>query len=234
MLSKPSMAILCGCRGPAAAAHGSPRVAQCRLPDNLSCLCPARLVDTGVCMLACTSANLHCFGRLRSPALLWHCRQPARCSLREKPCLKASAKSAPHCTCQHAKCGCKHQPVRLLTACLGEWVAWRRQQRVCLFVFLMVFSVGASTKQEELSAGSDCTGTLDKEVDAIRVNLKGFPDTEFFRVEVCYLTYSRNLDTALLDCVQPLSMLASNGRQSSARGACRWLCMRSAARASWG
>ena len=53
---------------------------------------------------------------------------------------------------------------------------------------------------EELFAGTESTGTLDKEVDAIRVNLKGFPDTEFFRVEVSYLTQSRNLDIALLGC----------------------------------
>lgn len=34
------------------------------------------------------------------------------------------------------------------------------------------------------TTGSNGTGTLDKEVDALSVNLTAFPNVEFFRVEV--------------------------------------------------
>ena len=34
------------------------------------------------------------------------------------------------------------------------------------------------------TTGSNGTGTLDKEVDALSVNLTTFPNVEFFRVEV--------------------------------------------------
>lgn len=101
--------------------------------------------------------------------------------------MKASAESAPLCTCQVLSVGASINLHGCLLLAEGKALC-EGISEVCASMLSQGIQCWCKHQAEELSAGSESTGTLDKEVDAIRVNLKGFPDTEFFRVEVSYLT----------------------------------------------